>query len=108
MISIDLNKPLRGIRIILTFYRSYFIASLVISLACASVIFANGLKVLSGVLLLKVVSLMIIYFFISAYKRPEFYYYQNLGFSKKRIWILSIITDMLLFILLLIIISLVR
>ena len=108
MVYTDLNKFLRGIRIVITFYSSYFIASFIVSLACASMVFTAGLSAMSGVMLIKTVSLVIIYFFISAYKRPEFYYYQNLGFSKKRIWALSILADLLLFILLLILISFVR
>jgi len=108
MVSIDLHKFFRGIRIVFTFYSSYFIAGLIISLACASIVLSTGLTAMSGVLLIKTVSLVIIYFFISAYKHQEFYYYQNLGFSKKRIWVFSIIADLILFIMLMIIISFIR
>jgi len=108
MVSIYINKPFRGIRIVLTFYSSYFIASLIISLICASMVFTAGLNSLSGVLLIKAVSLIIIYFYITAYKRKEYYYYQNLGLSKNRIWTLSIFADTLLFIMLMIIIAFIR
>ena len=108
MAPIDLHKFLRHIRIVLTFYSSYYITSLIISLACASIVLSAGLTAMSGVLLIKTLSLVIIYFFISAYKRQEFYYYQNLGFSKKRIWVFSIMADVMLFFMLMIIISFIR
>jgi hypothetical protein len=41
--------------------------------------------------------LFIIYNFIRSYKSKEFYYYQNLGLSKKFLWISTLSFDILLY-----------
>jgi len=87
------------IRSVFTFYKSFVLASSIITLSCLSIIFTGGLKVFVAVFWFKVITLGIIYFFINKYKSKELYYFKNLGLSKKFLWISTISIDMLLFIL---------
>ncbi len=65
-----------------------------------SIIFAGGLKMFVAIFWFKVITLGILYYFINHYKHKELYYYQNLGLSKKFLWISTMAIDMLLFIML--------
>jgi flagellar biosynthesis protein FlhB len=67
-----------------------------------SIVYVHGLKTFASLLWIKVITLALIYFFISSYKKKEFYYYQNLGVSKRFLWISSIALDIVLFVLLII------
>ena len=84
----------------MTFYRSYFIVSNIITLACLGLIHVHGLKIFSALLVLKVSTLGIIVLFIDLYKKKEFYYYRNLGLSKLKLWGFTLGLDLGLFILL--------
>jgi len=88
---------MRTIRLIYTFYRSFFIASILVTLACIAIINEHGLKALGSLLWIKIFTLGLIFLFIRNYKRKEFFYYQNLGISKKRLWISVFTVDILLF-----------
>ncbi|OQX75746.1 MAG: hypothetical protein B6D64_11140 [Bacteroidetes bacterium 4484_276] len=89
---------MRQLRIVLTFYKSFIIASGIITLTCLSALHINGLKVLSAILLFKLFTLGIIILYINLYKKKEFYYYQNLGLSKPTLWIYTLATDLILFV----------
>lgn len=52
----------------------------------------------------KVITMAIIVYYINTYKRKEFYYYQNLGLSKKLLWTYTLGLDFLLFLIMSIII----
>ena len=93
--------PLRlTIRIIIGFYRSFFIAAALITICCASLFWQYGYSIFAAIFWLKLASLAIIYWFINNYKRKEFYYYYNLGISKRVLWMATLLFDFLLFILL--------
>ena len=89
---------MRLFRIIFTFYKSFIVASSIISIACLSSLFINGLKTLSAILLFKFFTLGIIILYINLYKKKEFYYYQNLGLPKTHLWIYALGLDLLLFV----------
>ncbi|NQU34832.1 MAG: hypothetical protein HQ521_16515 [Bacteroidetes bacterium] len=88
------------LRLILTFYKSFAFASSIITLACLSLLFANSISVFTILFWFKIITLVVIYFFINSYKRKEMYYYLNLGISKKALWTSVMVLDLLLFILL--------
>ena len=96
------NWSMRIFRLILTFYRSFFIASFIVTIACMSIISEHGLKALGSLLWIKIITLGLIYLFINNYKRREYYYYQNLGVSKMKLWYSSITIDIIMFIVLMI------
>lgn len=45
----------------------------------------------------RAVVMAIIFYFINDYKRKEFYYYQNLGVSRRFLWITTYFLDTVLF-----------
>ncbi len=88
------------LRLLLTFYGSFAFASSIITLACISLLFANAISIITILFWFKIITLVIIFFFVNSYKRKELYYYLNLGISKKALWTSVIALDILLFILL--------
>lgn len=78
---------LRSIRLIRTFYRSIWIPTTLVSIACSSIIFLNGLSAFKVLFWFKVITEVIIYFFINERKKQEYYYYLNLGIPKRLLWI---------------------
>jgi hypothetical protein len=63
----------------------------------------NGLKVLSTVLMFKLIMLGIIILYINLFRKKEFYYYQNLGLSKSILWIYTVTIDLVIFFLLIVV-----
>jgi hypothetical protein len=92
-----MKKKLVKLRLILTFYRSYFFASFLITLAFSYLFWLYGFSIFATLFWGKIITLFIIYNFIRSYKNKEFYYYQNLGLSKKVLWTSTLIFDMLLY-----------
>lgn len=93
----DTKQNLIKLRLILTFYRSYFFASFLVTLAFSFLFWQYGYSIFSTLFWGKLVTLFIIYNFIRSYKNNEFYYYQNLGLSKKVLWVSTLTVDMLLY-----------
>ena len=93
---------LRTIRLVLSFYKSYVIASSLISVSSAFILSSYGVNTLASLFWFKVITTTFIAFYINGYKRREFYYYQNLGISPSYLWTCSLMLDMVLFVALLI------
>ncbi|HBZ26324.1 MAG TPA: hypothetical protein DEO54_08860 [Rikenellaceae bacterium] len=70
--------------------------------------YTQGINIFTALFWFKIITLGIIVYFINNYKRNEFYYYKNLGLSKKVLWISSLTFDFILFLTLIIITLLVR
>lgn len=60
------------------------------------------MSVFAPVFWFKVITMSLIYLFVNARKRNEYYYYQNLGVSKTLLWTSSLILDFSLFFVLII------
>lgn len=95
-------RALKTIRLIWTFYKNFFFASLVINACCLSAFWVYGFDVYFAMFWLKVISLGLIYYFVNSYKSKEYYYYQNLGVSKVLLWTATLGFDFFLFIFLII------
>ncbi len=89
---------LKKIKIIFTFYRSFFIASNTITVCCIFIFLKNGISVYFPLFWFKIVTLGLIYYFLRSYKSKEIYYYQNLGISKIILWASTLAIDFLMFI----------
>lgn len=85
------------IRLLLTFYKTYFIASFLITCCCLYIYTLYGIRTFMFLFWFKILTLGLIYSFISIYKKKEFYYYQNLGVSKALLWATTITIDIALF-----------
>lgn len=57
----------------------------------------NGNFILQVLFWFKILTLAITIYSINVYKRNEFYYYKNLGLSKRMLWLPILIFDFLLF-----------
>lgn len=89
---------LKAIRLVLTFYRSFYIATTAITACCAWVICKNGISAFSILFWFKIAALLLTCYFVKNYKAKEVYYYQNLGISKVVLWSCVMALDFALFI----------
>ena len=99
---------LNTIRLILTFYRSYLFAALVITFICLFIYNLYGIHTFVFLFWFKIVTLGLIYYFVNDYKKKEFYYYRNLGVSSPLLWITTLLCDFALFLSLLILVHKIR
>lgn len=98
----------RKIGLLVTFYRSFFITTFIITCGCVIIYGFYGIKTFTFLFWFKIITLGMIYFVIETSKNKEFYYYQNLGVSKRLLWSATLIFDLLLFIFLIILIHRIR
>ena len=91
-------QPFKTMRLVCTFYRSFFFLSLIINASCIIIFWKYGYSVFVGVFWLKIATLGLTYYFIDSYKNKEYYYYQNLGISKVLLWVVTFSFDFTLFI----------
>lgn len=94
-------RPIKKIRLIIYFYRSFWLASTLITLACLGLFWEYGFSIFSTLLWFKLATLFLIYRFIKSYKAREFYYYQNLGVSKLLLWGVTLSFDLFVYLVLL-------
>ena len=92
------------INIIWIFYRSFFLLSLIITASCLRAFWLFQFKVFFTFFWFKIITLAITYYFVDVYKRKEYYYYQNLGISKTKLWTVTLGVDFALFVLLIILV----
>jgi len=91
---------MKALRLVLTFYKSFAFASLMITLSCMIISYTHGMSTFTALFWFKIITLGIIIYFINDYKCDEFYYYKNLGTSKLFLWISTLSFDIVLFIVL--------
>ncbi len=90
----------KTINILYRFYQNFALLSLIISNVCAFFVMMVGLKGFAFAFWFKAATLGIIYLYLSKYKKSDFYYYQNLGYSKKTLWWYTMALDMIVYLLL--------
>jgi len=88
----------KTVKLVFTFYRSFFIATTAITACCVWVICKNGISAFSILFWFKIATLLLTCYFVKNYKVKEVYYYQNLGISKVVLWSCVIALDFALFI----------
>jgi hypothetical protein len=93
----------KNIRLVLTFYKTFLLASWLITFICAEILWKYGMGTFTFLFWFKLFTLAVIFYFIKRNKSKEFFYYQNLGLSKTLLWCTSLSVDFLLFILSLIV-----
>jgi len=84
-------------RSILTFYRSFAFVSYLITFACMFIIYTYGIKTYTTLFWFKLITLGLIFFYLKKYSQRDFYYYKNLGVSKKVLWISTLCFDFTMF-----------
>jgi len=88
----------KKIKSIISFYKSFALAGICITALCLAILDTNGRSTLTALIWFKSLTLTIIFCHINSYKKKEFYYYKNIGFSKRILWTGAIILDLSLFI----------
>lgn len=77
---------MRTLRLFATFYRNFFWFSFILFCCSVFIFVNNGLSSVKGIFWLKIITSFLVYFFVDKYMRKEYFYYRNLGLSKKKIW----------------------
>ncbi|GGG29024.1 hypothetical protein [Pontibacter amylolyticus] len=90
-----LNKTAR---LIWTFYRSFVLASVVITICCIKLLWDYDFMIFGLLFWFKVATLGLVFYFINSYKSNHYYYYQNLGVSRAVLWATTLGFDLFLFI----------
>src|SRR5690554_5779155 len=98
---------LKRLRLLTTFYQSFFATTFLISMVCTYLFYVYGLNVLKILILFKIFIMLIVFFYINSYKSHDFLYFQNLGLSKSLLWVSVITIDFILFTALLLLTTLV-
>ena len=91
---------MRTLRLLLTFYKSFAFASLVVTLSCVGIIYTWGFDTFSTIFWFKIATFGLIIYYIHNFKKDDFSYYKNLGLTKKLLWISTLLFDFLLFLIL--------
>jgi hypothetical protein len=76
-----------------TFYKSFCFVSVLISIVCAYFLIKYGASAYSVLFWFKIITSALIFYYIREYKSKEFYFYKNLGISKKALFIFSFLFD---------------
>jgi len=91
------------LQLYISFYKSIAIVNISISISVLSVIYVYGISPFLYLFWFKIITLFFILYANNTYKSKEYFYFLNLGVSKKNLWISSALIDIVIFILLLII-----
>ena len=90
-------KIIRTIRIIFTFYKTFFLLNMATTLICLFLFWEYGWGIFLQLLILKTAVLGLSCYFIRVYKKKEFIYYNNLGISETWLWASTLSFDMSLY-----------
>jgi len=95
-------KTIKILKLLLTFYLSVLITTIILFLIGLVAYQFMGIEFLPVIIWFKVITLGAVGYYISNYKKKEFYHYQNLGLSRNFLWICTFSFDLSLFVALLV------
>ncbi len=90
----------RKMRLLWTFYKNFFLVSMIINLGCLRIFWGFGYASFTTLFWFKIITAALIFYLVNILKRNEYYYYQNLGMHKKLLWSITMAFDLIFFILL--------
>jgi hypothetical protein len=85
---------------LLTFYRSFALPNVLLTVICLSSMLLRGKEAIAlfpGFFWLKVFMLGISFYYVHTFRKKEYLYYYNLGWSKSRLWWTTLSFDFGLF-----------
>jgi len=82
---------------VLSFYKSYALAGLIMSCICMEILKEYGWKSFFGIFWLKLFSLLMTCVLVNDRKKNIFFYYYNLGLTKIFLWAGSLSIDLIIF-----------
>ena len=97
---------MKQLRLLITFYKPIALTSYILTAICLYTLYTQGLSSFQPLFWFKIFTLGLFVYYINNYKRQEYYYYKNLGFSKLKLWIPILIFDFSVFLISMIIIAL--
>lgn len=86
-----------SIPLIFRFYRGFAFSCLTITAACTKITWHYGGSVFLSLLLFKLITLSLVYYFVSVGKKKELFFYYNLGLSKNIMFAISFAIDLFIF-----------
>jgi hypothetical protein len=89
---------LKQVRLLTSFYIGFAAPSILITLSCSYLLFSLGITAIVYLFWFKIATTLIFYFSVNAYKKKEYFYYQNLGLSKQKLWCINLTLDVLILI----------
>ena len=92
----------KKINLLFSFYLNFLGPSLILTLLCVYIFYHTGIKLLPALVWFKIITTAIIFFYIQSTKKKTFFYFYNLGLSRKWLWTCTLSFDFVLFCLLLI------
>ncbi|MET4137803.1 hypothetical protein [Pedobacter sp. UYP1] len=98
-------KTLKILRLLLTSYLGLMATTLILFLIGIIAYQFMGVEFQPVIIWFKVITLGIVGYYLSNYKKKEFYYYRDLGLSRRFIWVCTFTFDLSLFVALLILIK---
>ncbi len=99
---------MRNLRLLFSFYKLFAFVSGIITLACLSIGYSWGIEVFAPLFWFKVITLGLIYYYVNSYNKNIFFYFKNLGLSRRRLWVFAFVFDFGLFLVLLILAMVIR
>jgi len=90
---------MKSFHLTLSFYRSFYIASISINILGLMLFSLYGDGVVPAFIAFKIFTNTLIYLYINKSKQNEYPYYQNLGLQKNKVWLLSLGLDTILLLL---------
>lgn len=82
--------------LLISFYKSYIFLSGIFTLLSAYTLFLYGPPSYAIIFWFKLLTTGIIIYYISNYKKSDFYYYMNFGLSKLHLWSSTLAFDFLI------------
>ncbi|HRF42153.1 MAG: hypothetical protein IAE84_01780 [Saprospiraceae bacterium] len=85
---------------LLTFYRSFAMPNVLLTAVCLFSMMLRGKEAIAlfpGFFWLKVFMLGISFYYVHTFRKKEYFYYHNLGWSKSRLWWMALGFDFGLF-----------
>lgn len=88
---------MKHLKLINTFYNNFKLFSLGITFVALMLFWDYGAKALGILFWFKNIVFAITYYGVNQFKNKEYYYYQNLGIGKLKLWISVYLLDIFLF-----------
>lgn len=88
---------IKKIRLLFSFYRYFIWVSVFIDVACAYVLWTNGIGVYKALFWMKLFSMAASVYLVNEFRKQEYFYFHNFGFTKKTLWITTLAFDLFLF-----------
>lgn len=92
----------KNLSLLYRFYLNFCLVSIIITLVSMALLYTLGVAAAVIIIWFKIITMVIFAWYVSSYKKNEFYYYRNLGLSKLRLFACTLGFDFTVFVLLMV------